>query len=198
MQCSGEKPVCQRCANRGLICEYTCRAPRMRGPSRTRLMSTSTPPITAGDEKQRVSLLPSLPRGNFSRSIIPAGYIGYVPSFAASNHSSSSSPNLGTEPRAYSVMHHPSWADVRLRPPALPSDYDGSQLRMIAPRETTKIEYDLYQPSKHPQKRHNSLFNGVLNSTSNFVFKAQENPRYNNSDHSSLYVFPFFLRGFLG
>lgn len=191
-QCSGEKPVCQRCANRGLICEYTCRAPRMRGFSAARLTSASTPPLDVGDEKQRVFLLPSHTGGYFSRSypaITPHRSTGYVPSFAVSKHPSSSSLDLGAETMTYSVMHHPSWAEPQ-------PDIGGPQQWMSAPREP-KIDYDLHPPSEHLQKRRNSLPNDVLHSTSSFLFKAQENPRFNNNcDHSS-YAFPFPIRGFL-
>lgn len=201
-QCSGEKPVCQRCANRGLLCEYTCREPRTRGPSRTRLMSTSTPPIAARDEK---FLLPSLARSNFSRSyptIIPAGCTvsGSAPKSVTAKHPNSLSPYLGAETRTYSEsrnIHYPHWEDVQLRPSVLPSDYSASQLRMT-PHDTMRMEYDPYRSSKHMQKRHNSLSDGVLSSTSSFVSKAhdQENPRYNNSNHSSLYALSFsFFRG---
>ncbi|KNZ78450.1 Xylanolytic transcriptional activator xlnR [Termitomyces sp. J132] len=36
-KCSGEHPVCQRCTTRGLICQYSSREPRTRGPSKARL-----------------------------------------------------------------------------------------------------------------------------------------------------------------
>ncbi|RDB21527.1 Xylanolytic transcriptional activator xlnR [Hypsizygus marmoreus] len=36
-KCSGDHPVCHRCATRGLICQYSSREPRTRGPSKARL-----------------------------------------------------------------------------------------------------------------------------------------------------------------
>ncbi|KAG6814552.1 hypothetical protein H0H92_000080 [Tricholoma furcatifolium] len=36
-KCSGEHPVCQRCTTRGLICQYSSREPRTRGPAKARL-----------------------------------------------------------------------------------------------------------------------------------------------------------------
>ena len=35
-KCSGDRPVCKRCTTRGLICTYSCREPRSRGPVRPR------------------------------------------------------------------------------------------------------------------------------------------------------------------
>ena len=37
LQCSGDHPVCHRCTSRGLICQYSSREPRARGPSKARL-----------------------------------------------------------------------------------------------------------------------------------------------------------------
>ncbi|KAF8077795.1 hypothetical protein FPV67DRAFT_13239 [Lyophyllum atratum] len=36
-KCSGEHPACQRCTTRGLICQYSSREPRTRGPAKARL-----------------------------------------------------------------------------------------------------------------------------------------------------------------
>ncbi|KAF9469245.1 hypothetical protein BDZ94DRAFT_1293668, partial [Collybia nuda] len=36
-KCSGDHPVCHRCTARGLICQYSSREPRPRGPSKARL-----------------------------------------------------------------------------------------------------------------------------------------------------------------
>jgi hypothetical protein len=37
LKCSGDHPVCHRCTARGLICQYSSREPRPRGPSKARL-----------------------------------------------------------------------------------------------------------------------------------------------------------------
>ena len=40
LQCSGDRPTCQRCASRGLICQYSEREGRSRGVSKTRRRNT--------------------------------------------------------------------------------------------------------------------------------------------------------------
>lgn len=44
MQCSGNRPVCVRCASRGLICEYSLRENRVRTPARARSNNTRPSP----------------------------------------------------------------------------------------------------------------------------------------------------------
>ncbi|KAF8623567.1 hypothetical protein AX15_006336 [Amanita polypyramis BW_CC] len=41
-KCSGDRPVCKRCTARGLICTYSCREPRSRGPAKPRPRAAST------------------------------------------------------------------------------------------------------------------------------------------------------------
>ncbi|KAH9483936.1 hypothetical protein JR316_0003414 [Psilocybe cubensis] len=43
-KCSGHRPVCLRCTNRGLICEYTMRESRSRTPARSRVAVVSEIP----------------------------------------------------------------------------------------------------------------------------------------------------------
>ncbi|KAF9566365.1 hypothetical protein CPC08DRAFT_704108 [Agrocybe pediades] len=46
-KCSGHRPVCLRCSNRGLICEYAQRESRVRAVTRPRQYTAVTPPVTA-------------------------------------------------------------------------------------------------------------------------------------------------------
>ncbi|KAF8163413.1 hypothetical protein B0H34DRAFT_795124 [Crassisporium funariophilum] len=48
-KCSGHRPVCLRCTNRGLICEYSVRETRIRGPLRSRIQAGLIRSISPSD-----------------------------------------------------------------------------------------------------------------------------------------------------
>lgn len=173
----------------------------MRGPSRARMMSSSTPSSSnIGDSRPKAYLMSTLSRHDpdFSQSNPshhPTEYkiCNYVPSSAAPRHHTSSPSYLGTETRSYSeprAMHLPHWADVR-RPSAnigLASYGSSSQSQMsTAPRDAIGMGYDPYQAFRQPQRRHDPL-SARVPSSSSFLLEAQESPRYNGGDLQSVHA----------
>ncbi|KAF8226780.1 hypothetical protein L208DRAFT_797360 [Tricholoma matsutake] len=101
-KCSGDHPVCSRCTTRGLICQYSSREPRPRGPSKARSRTISSldlhpPPkannsIPARQEPQRVQGHPEkpMPAQFYSRAFVGGGHsdrIHHRPSIPHSSHS---------------------------------------------------------------------------------------------------------------
>ncbi|PFH54237.1 hypothetical protein AMATHDRAFT_44769 [Amanita thiersii Skay4041] len=58
-KCSGERPVCKRCTTRGLICTYSSREPRSRGPNKPRLRAASAVELPSVPPIHRIDLKPS-------------------------------------------------------------------------------------------------------------------------------------------
>jgi hypothetical protein len=121
-QCSGDHPVCNRCTTRGLICKYSSREARPRGPSKLQLRSTVSPLDLRPPQKtsqnvpaqqpQRVQGHPqkSMSGQFYSRAFVENKHSDYVPRRAAvpqSNHDFLEfhpTPMSGSTPQEYCGM----------------------------------------------------------------------------------------------
>lgn len=93
LKCSGEHPVCHRCTTRGLICQYSSREPRPRGPSKARLRNTvssvdlhssTTPNSLVAHGSHHVQHKPSQKEPFHSQECTENGYHRRVSSIPAS------------------------------------------------------------------------------------------------------------------
>jgi len=93
MKCSGHRPVCLRCSNRGLICEYAQRETRVRAIARTRQYTAVSPPASTGqfDHPSRDMPTPAIHSrmgGNQTNAFASSSRnFGPVPTAASSNSS---------------------------------------------------------------------------------------------------------------
>jgi hypothetical protein len=123
-QCSGDHPVCNRCTTRGLICQYSSREPRPRGPSKARLRHAISsldlrPPskainnVAPRQEHQRVQghSEKSMPEQYYSRAFVGGGHSDRVhrrASMPQSNHDFSEFhpiPMTGSAPQDFCGMN---------------------------------------------------------------------------------------------
>lgn len=201
-KCSGEKPVCQRCTSRGLICEYSYREPRVRGPARARIVPSTTS-SRAKDPPSKPYPTPLRPRQDTSYSRPHVSHRNHQPpeysmdstystNSVALTHNSFSS-YLGAESRSYSeprAVHLPHWANVRQNSNNYASSnmglmsYGSPQIQISATaREANScaMGYDPYSTMRQPIKGQESLLNCAPNSSS-FLLEAQQSPRYNAND----------------
>ncbi|KAM6493618.1 hypothetical protein JOM56_009979 [Amanita muscaria] len=75
-KCSGDRPVCKRCTARGLICTYSCREPRSRGPSRPRTRAAAAIQLPSVSLMQKATMSPMSLRGTASQqhTVYPLQY----------------------------------------------------------------------------------------------------------------------------
>ena len=139
-QCSGERPACQRCAARGLICTYT--GGRVRGPSKSRLRaSASASEIRFAPDNLNMPSLDSLPKTPQRLRHVSAG----VPS-----SSQTSSPIHRASPltRPSPPFHLPAGQPKRLWSNSVSNPHDLRQVQNLALFRSTA---DQIKPSMLPE-----------------------------------------------